>query len=583
MKIQNSIFFTIIIITVPILVISGIFSYWIAEKEVTQDILEELEIITNLKKEMVSENLSRNYERLDGISSRTQLRLSLENYLESPNIDDRIKINQILNDAKFSISDIEELFIIDSKGLVLFSTSEKNLGKNFLNSPIFRNSHYENTINIDFEQGQTLLLQVSGPLRLNNNFLGVIVMETKNIPLKQILLENLSLGKEGELILAKKNNNGDVQVLTPLRHGDFTKLIIPKENLQLPIVQSVMQHQTIFPNSIDYRGEEIFASTSYIEETGWGLIIHLPKKEVLEPLNSIHVVIFVSVLTAISVAILGSWTVSNSISKPIKKLQISTKEIAQGKLQEKITISGSSEIRNLALDIKEMQKNLAEAQKNLITTERFSAIGELSSRLAHDIRNPLSVIKTALTLLRQTNNILGEKEIKKLDMIDNASSKIKYLIENVLDFVRSQEPKYELVSLQEILENARNSIHEPKNIKIFIPLNDIKIKCDPNQIEIVFENIITNSIQAIGENSGTITISCYKEIGNVLILIQDTGEGIPENILSKIFDPLFTTKKGGTGLGLASCKSIIESHHGKLEVYNNPTTFKITLPINPTE
>jgi len=168
-------------------------------------------------------------------------------------------------------------------------------------------------------------------------------------------------------------------------------------------------------------------------------------------------------------------------------------------------------------------------------------------------------------------------------MIDNASSKIKYLVENVLDFVRSQDPKYEWVSLQEILENARNSIHEPKNIKIFIPPNDIKLKCDPNQIEIVFENIITNSIQAIGENSGTVTISCYEEIGNVLILIQDSGKGIPENILSKIFDPLFTTKTGGTGLGLASCKSIIESHHGKLEVYNNPTTFKITLPKNPTE
>ncbi len=581
MKIQYSIFLTIIVIIVPILIISGGFSFWIAEREITKEILEELAIITNLKKEMISEIISRNHERLDGITSRTQLRLSLESYVESPNLQDQDKIKQILEDAKFSIPDISELYIIDSNGLVLFSTNEKILGKSFVNSPIFRNSHYENKVNVNYDLNRELNLQLSGPLRLNDDFLGVMVMETKGDLLHQFSQLDFTSAPEGEIILAKKNEHGDIIVITPLRYDDSSTLVIPKENLHLPIVHSVMQHQGLFPDSIDYHGEKIFAATKFIEETGWGLTIHLHKNEVLEPLNYIQLVIFISVIIAVSVAVLGSWIVSNSISKPIKKLQFSTKEISKGKLKEKIEISGSNEIRTLALDVNEMQKNLAEAQKNLVKNERFSAIGELSSRLAHDIRNPLSVIKTAVNVMRQTSKILDEKELKKLDMIDNAASKIKYLVENVLDFVRSQDPKYEMVSLQEILENARNSIHEPKNIKIFIPSNEIKLICDPNQIEIVFENIITNSIQAIGDNLGSITVSCYEEMEDLVILIQDTGKGIPEDMISKIFDPLFTTKIKGTGLGLASCKSIIESHKGKLEAFNNPTTFRITLPKNP--
>ena len=104
------------------------------------------------------------------------------------------------------------------------------------------------------------------------------------------------------------------------------------------------------------------------------------------------------------------------------------------------------------------------------------------------------------------------------------------------------------------------------------------IYCDPDQIEVVLENIILNSSQAIGEDSGSITVTFHEENEYVLILIQDSGGGIPENIISKIFDPLFTTKRGGTGLGLASCKSIIESHNGTVTVKNNPTTFRIKLP-----
>ena len=578
MKVQQKLFIAIVSITVPVLVISGVISYFIAEQEVTKDILNELDTVATIEKFRVSEAVDRNFERLDLISSRTELKINLENYLTDQNNQDQEKINKILSEAKLSIHDINEIHIINSEGKVLLSSEDEYVGKDYLNSPIFKNAHYGNTINVILEDNEDFVLYISGPLRLDNTFLGIIAIETNDDLLTKITQDQLSFDNLGEVIIATKNDNGDAQIITPLSKADYTKTIIPKGNLLDPITHSLMQHQTTFSDSVDYAGNDALSATRYIEETGWGLTVIFDKQAALAPLLQIQVTIILSGVAVVIVAIIASLIIANSISRPIKKLQLATKEIAQGKLAEKIKISGSDEIKDLASDINKMQISLKQAQNNLIKNERFSAIGELSSRLAHDIRNPISIIKTAVSLWKQTHKDMSEKDLETLEMIDNATSKIKYLVENVLDFVRSREPKYEEVSLLKIIQFARKSIHASENIKISIPTNDIMIKCDPNQIEVVFENILTNSIQAIGDDSGSITVSTYKENDYVLILIQDSGGGIPEDIISKIFDPLFTTKREGTGLGLASCKSIIESHKGTLTVSNHPTTFRIKLP-----
>jgi signal transduction histidine kinase len=98
-------------------------------------------------------------------------------------------------------------------------------------------------------------------------------------------------------------------------------------------------------------------------------------------------------------------------------------------------------------------------------------------------------------------------------------------------------------------------------------------------MQIVFSNLILNAIQSIGEAKGTINIRAKKKQNNIEIKIEDSGPGIAQSVYDKIFDPLVTTKQEGTGLGLASCKSIIEQHRGTISASNKPTTFTITLPL----
>ncbi|MBT8243023.1 MAG: GHKL domain-containing protein, partial [Nitrosopumilus sp.] len=114
-------------------------------------------------------------------------------------------------------------------------------------------------------------------------------------------------------------------------------------------------------------------------------------------------------------------------------------------------------------------------------------------------------------------------------------------------------------------------------IKILVSSENSEIECDFEAIKVVLINLIVNSMQAI-ENEGEIKISSKIKDERVIIEIEDSGPGIPEDKLGKIFEPLFTTKQEGTGLGLASCKSLVEQHHGTITVKNNPTRFIIEIP-----
>ena len=118
-----------------------------------------------------------------------------------------------------------------------------------------------------------------------------------------------------------------------------------------------------------------------------------------------------------------------------------------------------------------------------------------------------------------------------------------------------------------------------ENVKINIPKTDVEFVFDSDKIEVVFDNLLTNSIQAINDK-GEITIRINDLENEVEVEVEDSGEGVPDEIINRVFEPLFTTKKKGTGLGLASCKSIVEQHGGSISAKSNPTTFTILLPTN---
>lgn len=225
-----------------------------------------------------------------------------------------------------------------------------------------------------------------------------------------------------------------------------------------------------------------------------------------------------------------------------------------------------------------LQIELREKTKKLVQAERLSAIGELTARLAHDLRNPLTVLKGVVEIAR-TKTISGETSFstKQIDMMERAIVRMSNQIDDVLEFVKTQSLHTTKNSLLETLGLSLAKIKKSNNVKIHIPEIDVEFVYDSDKIEVVFDNLLTNSLQAINDN-GEIIIRINDLENEVEIEVEDSGDGVPDEIMSKIFEPLFTTKKKGTGLGLASCKSIIEQHGGTISIQNNPCIFKIKLP-----
>lgn len=218
--------------------------------------------------------------------------------------------------------------------------------------------------------------------------------------------------------------------------------------------------------------------------------------------------------------------------------------------------------------------------KNTTNTERLAAIGELAARLAHDLRNPLSVIKNTVEIMETKPKLRIEDKVIYYNRLHRAVDRISHQIEDVLDFVRPLSLTFRNHLLNEIISSAIEKISLPDLVKVNMPQNFVYLVCDAIKLEIVFTNLIMNAIQAMN-NVGQIYIKIFDGNDFVIIQITDTGSGIPESVLSKIFEPLFTTKQTGTGLGLASCKKIIEQHDGTINVSSTEgvgTTFRIYLP-----
>jgi len=226
---------------------------------------------------------------------------------------------------------------------------------------------------------------------------------------------------------------------------------------------------------------------------------------------------------------------------------------------------------NLQIDLREKTKKLAQA-------ERLSAIGELSARLAHDLRNPLTVLKGVVEIARaRTNSGEAYFSTKQIEMMERAIARMSNQIDDVLEFVKIQSLHTTKNSLLDTLGLSLAKINKSSNVKIHIPDKGVEFVYDSDKIEIVFDNLLNNSLHAINDD-GEITIRFIDVENEVEIEIEDSGDGVSDEIISKVFEPLFTTKKKGTGLGLASCKSIVEQHGGSISVRNKPTVFTIKLP-----
>jgi signal transduction histidine kinase len=161
--------------------------------------------------------------------------------------------------------------------------------------------------------------------------------------------------------------------------------------------------------------------------------------------------------------------------------------------------------------------------------------------------------------------------------MENALSHITNQINDVLNFIKTPEIRLITCDLKEIVKSSISEVKFPQDVELHSSLNSCVLQCDVVKIRGIVTNIIQNAVQATGLK-GRVSISLEVDGEFATIKISDSGSGIPKENIEQIFEPMFTTKDDGTGLGLASCKQYLEMHKGTIHVSNNPTTFTIMLP-----
>ena len=240
---------------------------------------------------------------------------------------------------------------------------------------------------------------------------------------------------------------------------------------------------------------------------------------------------------------------------------------------------------DLELLVEERTGELIKTREDLTAAERLAVIGKFAGNISHEIRNPLAAISSSVYLIKMR---LGQDIDSETDAhIKGINDQIKQcsdIIDGILRLSRMEAAVLLPVSAFELIDHAVASSHIPDNVnmKFDYPAEDIEILADFEQIRIALKNILTNAAQAMG-GSGTISIKLSRnESGaSAILTISDTGPGIPQDSIDKIFQPLYSTKAFGMGFGLAIANTIVERHNGAITVASEPgagAVFTIKLP-----
>lgn len=239
-------------------------------------------------------------------------------------------------------------------------------------------------------------------------------------------------------------------------------------------------------------------------------------------------------------------------------------------------------------ELEASNRELLEIQEKLVRSERLAAIGSLAAAVAHELRNPLGGIKNTAYYINSKlvdSDMAREnpKILQYLDMMNQEIASSNQIITDLMDFSRVNPPDVSPANLESLVDSALSRLEVKENVRVIKKFStDLpEVSVDGEQLRRAIANLIKNADDAMPEG-GDLTISASAPNGFVELQICDTGHGIAEEELTKVFDPLFTTKAKGIGMGLAIVGEVIQKHNGTVGVTSKPgegTTFTVKLPL----
>lgn len=578
MSIQRRLLITYLLFSIVSMLLLGVFAYTRSRTALQNEIRENLEAQATTIMQQVDALM---FERVENIYGWSTLELMQD--VKIGDVDKRL--THFLSNLKLSYAGLyKELFAV-YQGRVVASSDASIIGdqwsfeSTWINLPI---QHTSVAISkpVSLDDNADMLLSTPLSDAFSDAELGRLYARYDWMDIARLL--NSAVGGTGRhallvdargVILSASSNYWE-------QDKSLTTLL---DNLNTSHGTITLQNQSDSDQKI-LVGYDTSQGIRGLPALGWHVLVITPSTVAFAQVTRLlwTFILLLAMITLIA-SVLAIW-VARGIAGPIQELTKVTRKVPAQLEQTIINVQGQGEVAELSRAFKKMLEELKNSRANLVRMTKLAAVGEMSAMLAHEVRNPLGILRSSAQLLERQQG-LDDRGRTMLGYMITECDRIDHLVSNLLESARPRQPVFTFSDVNLIVRKVidlTQSKADRKGISIkFLPYADVTmVECDQDQITQVILNLVLNAIQILPEN-GQITIETRGDEDELTIRIKDNGPGIPVEDRSRVFEPFVTGRDGGLGLGLAIVNEIIQMHNGSIYIESAPSggaQFSIRLP-----
>lgn len=534
-------------------------------------------------------------ERINLVTSRTQLKIDIGNYVNQPNEILRKGIVAKLNDSRSSIEEIEDICFIGTDGMVMACGNGNFDGIDFSGQDFFTNGLKKEGAYFFKDSGVWKII-VSAPISPNGKLAGIIITMESFDELAGIVKDRTGLGRSGEVLVAFIDKDENVVYPIPRLFENET---VAGTDIAVPMKDALQGQSIILDSALDYRGVSVIAATKYIPNLRMGVVAKIDEKEIKLPIQYkfFGISILIIILVLICFLFLGGY-ISNKITKPIDELANAEERVKNKDFKARVNIKTGDELEELGEAFNSTTEVLENLDKERNQVDKAKT--EFLSITSHELRSPMTPMKAQLQMvLGDYFGKLNKEQRESLDIVLRNTERLDKIIMDFLEISRIEAArlKFNFVradlskTIDSVVDEMKNFMPE-KKIKIETKIDKLPIiEVDPDRISQVLRNLVNNAIKFTPEN-GKVEISAKPQEKMILFSVRDNGVGIAEKDKRRLFEPFYQAdnmyqhKTGGTGLGLAISKGIVESQNGKIwfnSQVGKGSIFYFTIPLVPVK
>jgi signal transduction histidine kinase len=583
----------ILLTTLP-LAVAGCLAYESSRNMIERDMIGHLTATTTLREAALERWIADGKRRLEELASRPLIReyagvLATQGPSTSAYraVHDSMIADHFVPTLKMETGLLELFLLRVTDGLITVSTVEKREGQYRESEPYLlegKRRTYVKNIYYSLTLEDAAMIIGTPVTDREGHVVAVLAGRVDLAEMSAIMVQGSSLRASEETYLVNKYNFAVTQ--GRLTTGRALENAIYTDGVKNCLADSERGYGVGLYD--DYRGVPVIGVYRWIPERELCILTEVDQVDAFAPVAALrNTMLGIGLAVALAGAVVGV-LFGRTITQPLRQVVAGAAEIGRGNLVHRIASSGRDEIGQLAASFDAMAANLQEAQDRLLRSERLAVLGQLAGGVGHDLRNPLGVISNAVYLLRTMLSDCDETVQECLEMISGEVNRANTIISSLLDFARTRTAEKRATAIPALLGQVLERTPAPDGVHVSVDVaSDLPAAfIDPVQIGRVLTNLVSNAYQAMPEG-GTLVLRAMARPdrgGEIVLSIADSGCGIPAENMGKLFEPLFSTKPKGTGLGLAVCNNLVAANGGRIEAQSDGTpgkgaTFTVVLPV----